>query len=111
MTTAGNPHTHGRPGASFGNALVPKDYVEVEVTDPTLGNGDGTYDVTVSSIYVIEENDDIVGVEWSGSQKVTVDSFTGNTVTLLFESPDGVDSYATEGDGQLNGTLTVRARN
>lgn len=96
MSTIGNPH-------------VGDDLVEWSITDPTLGNGDGTYDVTLTTIRNVG-TDDVLGVSWTGSQKVTVDSVSGNTVTVLFESATGADSYATESDGALTGTLEVNVK-
>lgn len=110
MTTAGNALTHGVPSSSEGNALLDGDVVEESVTDPTLGNGDGTYDLTFSSVRVLGSTDDVVGVEWDGDHKVSVDSVDGSTVSILFESPSGTDTFTNESDGALSGTLTVRAR-
>lgn len=110
MTTVGNPHLEGQPGESYGNALIPMRLIEESVTDPTLGNGDGTYSVDISGARTIEDTDDVVGVDWSGSQKVTVDSVSGSSVTVLFESASGTDSYTNEADGSLSGTLNIRVR-
>lgn len=110
MTTAGNPHTSGRPGTSVGNGLTRKELVQKQVTDPTLGNADGTHEVSMDSGLSLESTDDVLGVKWSGDQKVSVDSVSGNTVTVLFESADGADSYTNEADGALTGTLTVNVR-
>jgi hypothetical protein len=107
MGTYGNPLTSGRPGSSYGNGLSRKEVTETTVTDPTLGNGDGTHDVDVSSVTALNGTDDVVGVSWSGSQKATVDSVSGNTVTVLFEEPDGAGNFTNTSDGSLSGTLTV----
>jgi len=97
--------------STAGNALTGDTRVTEEVSDPTLANADGTLGVTVSDVRDIHSTDDVVGVSWSGSQKVTVNSVSGNTVTVLFESPSGVDAYAAEADGALAGTLTVTVEN
>lgn len=110
MSTAGNSHTYGEPGVTRGNALIRQRTVEESITNPTLGNGDGTYSLSISSLRQVRTTDDVVGVEWTGNQKVTVDSVSGNAVVVLFESPDAADSYVNEADGQVAGTLTVRAR-
>lgn len=107
MATAGNPHTSGRPGKSTGNSLSNRETVQEQVTDPTLGNGDGTYEVGMSSVRTLQDTDDVMGVKWSGTEKVTVDSVSANAVTVLFEEPDGAGAFTTTADGGLTGTLTV----
>lgn len=97
MSTVGNPH-------------VGDDIETMEVTDPTLGNGDGTYEVTFTSVRIIKGTDDVLGASWTGTQKVSVDSVSGNTVTVLFESADAADSYVAEADGQITGTLEVNVK-
>jgi hypothetical protein len=97
MSTIGNPH-------------VGDDIATMEVTDPTLGNGDGTYDVTFTSIRLINGMGDVLGASWTGTQKVSVDSVSGNTVTVLFESADAADSYVAESDGAITGTLEVNVK-
>lgn len=96
MSTVGNPH-------------VGDDLVKRSITDPTLGNGDGTYAVTFTTIRNLS-SDDVLGVSWTGSQKVSVDSVGVNTVTVLFESADAADSYVAEADGALVGTLEVNVK-
>lgn len=101
-----NAFTSDSDGGSEGNSII-QDKVETEsVTDPTLANGDGTYEVAVSGARSLSDSD-VLGVEWSGSQKATLSATSGNTVTVLFESPTGADTYGTEADGALNGTLDV----
>lgn len=110
MSTAGNPHTKENTTGSVGNALTRTRVVTETITDPTLGNGDGTYGVTLSNVRSVDTTGDVLGVSWSGSQKVTVDSVSGSSVTVLFESASGTDTYAAEGDGSLSGTLTVTVK-
>jgi hypothetical protein len=110
MATVGNNHVGGDLDGSVGNAMVNDELYDETATDPTLGNGDGTYDISFPDVRNIETTDDVVGVSWDGGHKVSVDSVSGNTVSVLFESPSGTDSFTNESDGQVTGTLEVRVK-
>jgi hypothetical protein len=95
---------------SVGNSFIEKELFTEEVTDPTLGNGNGTYIVSFGDVRVFNSTDDIVGAEFSGDAKVSVNSVNGNTVTLLFEEPDGGGNFQDVADGTISGDLEVNAQ-
>jgi len=107
MPTTDNQFTDHHGDTTAGNAIAERRVHEHEVVDPTLGNGDGTYNVVVSGVRNPRSVDNVLGVQWTGSQKVTVNGVAGDKVEVLFESATSTDSYTTESDGQLTGTLTV----
>jgi hypothetical protein len=107
MGTEGNALTQSFGSGSVGNAILPRQIEDEEVTDPTLGNGDGTYSLTVSDARQID-SEEVLGVEWDGSQRARLDSVSDSTVVVVFEEPDGSGSFATTADGTISGTLTVR---
>jgi len=95
---------------SVGNSFIDKELYTEERTDPTLGNGNGTYIVSVGDVRVFDSTDDIVGVEFDGDAKVSVNTVNGNTVTLLFEEPNGTGGFSNVADGSITGNLRVTAQ-
>jgi len=106
MGTEGNALTGDQIGGTRGNSVDPDQVYQQSVTDPTLGNGDGTYEIVVPGPRTLEE-DSVVGVTWDGSHRATLDSVSGSTVTVLFDEPDGASGFTSVSDGQITGTLSV----
>lgn len=93
-----------------GNSFIEQEPFEQSVTDPTLGNGDGTYTLTFGNIRVLSSTDDVLGASFSGAAKVSVQSVSGNTVTLLFEEPDGAGAFQNAANATITGDLEVVAQ-
>lgn len=107
MTTVGNHFVGDHRGSTPGNHLVESRVESEGLVDPTLGNGDGTYNVTIGASRVVTDPTDGVAVKWDGTHRARVDSVSGNTVTVIFEEPDGSSGWTTVSDGSITGTLKV----
>lgn len=110
MSTVGNSHTEDDFVGSRGNHLVGDNVSEETVTDPTLGNGDGTYNVDVGDVKNIDNSEQVIGVTWDGAQRARVNSVSGNTVEIMFQEPDGGGNFSTTSDGSITGDLEVRVQ-
>jgi len=109
MTTVGNAHTTTTDKESVGNHHVRQNAEKESVDDPTTdGNGDVT--VGLRTLRVLDDTEDVSGVDVTGPYRAEVEGVTGNTVTVRITEPDGAGGFAAVAGTTLNGeTLTVEA--
>lgn len=106
--TVGNSHVGDNIGGTVGNHHITQDVDEVDTDDPTTdGNGDVT--VTHTNVRLVEDQDEVLGVEITGAFRAQVQSVSQNQVTVRITEPDGAGGFQAVTGTTLTGeTLTTR---